>query len=133
MTHLSTLRCLVSALLVLWAGTTVAQSRVVIINGKLLSDANLAELSRRHCADIPDGSYWLDTRSGAWGYAGNPQVQGYLGDPCRAGAGGVNQDGTYGPYATRRRAEEVANGFRSRGLQAVWFHNGDGFYVRVKR
>ena len=134
MNRLSTSRWLIAAALVVSAGTSAAQSRIVIVNGKLLSDANLAELSRRHCADIPDGSYWLDARSGAWGYAGNPQVQGYLGDPCRAGAaGGVNQDGTYGPYATARRAQEVANGFRGRGLQAVWFHNGDGYYVRVKR
>lgn len=133
MSRLSILRCLVPALLALCAGAGSAQSRIVIVNGTLLSDASLAELSRRHCADIPDGSYWLDLRSGAWGYAGNPQVQGYLGDPCRAGAAGTNLDGTYGPYATRRRAMEVANGFRSQGLQAVWFHNGDGFYVRVKR
>jgi hypothetical protein len=74
-------------------------------------------------------------RSGAWGYAGNPIAQGVLGDGCRSGQAdaGVNQDGTRGPFATLRRAEEEANKFRSRGLRAVAFHNGDGYYVRVSR
>ena len=52
----------------------------------------------------------------------------------RAGPdGATNLDGTHGPYPTMRRAEEVANGYRQRGLRAASFHNGDGFYVRVSR
>ena len=39
--------------------------------------------------------------------------------------------GTYGPYATIRRANEVANEFRSLGYSAIVFHDGDGYYVRV--
>lgn len=31
------------------------------------------------------------------------------------------------------QAEEVADGYRQRGLRAASFHNGDGFYVRVSR
>jgi hypothetical protein len=46
-------------------------------------------------------------------------------------AAAVNQDGTYGPFATMRRAEEVAQGFRQRGCRAIAFHNGDGYYVGV--
>lgn len=115
------------------AGAAAAQSRIVIINGQLLADARLAQLERMHCARIPDGSYWLNTQTGAWGFAGNPQVQGRLGDPCRAAATAPNRDGTHGPYATLRRAEEVANGYRVQGLRAVAFHNGDGYYVRVSR
>lgn len=131
-------RRLLLVALVLAAGTTAAQSRIVIVNGKLLSDANLARLERMNCHAIPDGSYWLNTATGAWGYAGNPQVQGVFGDACRGGgggggAGGINADGTYGPYATGNRAQQVANDFRRRGLEAVWFHNGDGYYVRVKQ
>lgn len=112
-----------------------AQSRIVIVNGALLSDAQVADLARRNCRDIPDGSYWLNRRTGAWGYAGNPVVQGYFGDACRRGGvgGGVNQDGTLGPFATMRRAEEVANHYSSQGLRAVAFHNGDAYYVRVSR
>jgi hypothetical protein len=37
----------------------------------------------------------------------------------------------FGPYATMRRANEVANEARSYGFSAVAFHNGDGYYVRV--
>jgi hypothetical protein len=122
--------------LCLAAGAAAAQSRIVIVNGKLLSDAEVARLARMACTEIPEGSYWLNWNNGAWGYAGNPQVQGVLGDQCSAtgGTGGqVAGDGSYGPYATMRRAEEVANDFRRRGLQAVAFHNGDGYYVRVRR
>ena len=37
----------------------------------------------------------------------------------------------YGPYATIRRANEVANEFRSLGFSALVYHNGDGYYVKV--
>jgi hypothetical protein len=33
----------------------------------------------------------------------------------------------FGPYATLRRANEVANEARSYGFSAVAFHNGDGY------
>jgi hypothetical protein len=38
---------------------------------------------------------------------------------------------TYGPYATWRRANEVANYFRGLGYYAIAFHNGDGYYARI--
>jgi hypothetical protein len=124
-----------SALAVAALGSAHAQSRWVFVNGQRMSDAQVQELARIQCAEIPDGNYWLNTRNGAWGYMGNPIVQGILGDNCRGGGagGGVNQDGTRGPFATLRRAEEVAAQFRSQGLRAVAFHNGDGYYVRVSR
>lgn len=131
----STLASLAIALSILGTDAT-AQSRWVFVNGERLSDAQVANLARMNCRDIPNGSYWLNTQTGAWGYAGNRQVQGTFGEACGSGAeqaGGQNQDGTYGPYATRRRAEEVAETYRQRGLRATWFHNGDGFYVRVSR
>jgi hypothetical protein len=107
-----------------------AQSRQVFVNGQYLSNAQVAALARRNCAYIPDGAYWLNLQTGAWGYAGNWRVQGMLGDACRAGGGDTSR---YGPYATMRRAEEVANQYRAQGLRAVAFHNGDGYYVNVKR
>src|SRR5262245_56357792 len=121
--------------LIALAGAAQAQSRWVFVNGQRMSDAQVRELARIQCAEIPDGNYWLNAANGAWGYVGNPTVQGVLGDNCRGGGagGGVNQDGTRGPFATMRRAEEVANEFRARGLRAVAFHNGDGYYVRVSR
>ena len=62
--------------------------RHVYVNGQRLNTVQLATLQRMHCAWIPDGAYWINTRTGAWGYAGNGRVQGYLGDPCRQGGGG---------------------------------------------
>ncbi len=41
--------------------------------------------------------------------------------------------GRYGPYATARRAQEVADQFRRAGWRAVFFHDGDGWYVDVRR
>ena len=37
----------------------------------------------------------------------------------------------FGPFATMRRANEVANGARSYGYSAISFHNGNGYYVKV--
>jgi hypothetical protein len=37
----------------------------------------------------------------------------------------------FGPFATMRRANEVANEARSYGRNAIAFHNGDGYYVRA--
>jgi hypothetical protein len=62
--------------------------------------------------------------------------------PVHADAGSVGQRVTqaetaqaaaviYGPFATMRRANEVANEFRSLGFSALAFHNGDGYYVKV--
>lgn len=41
--------------------------------------------------------------------------------------------GRYGPYATSRRAQEVANRFMANGWRAVFFHDGNGWYVDVRR
>lgn len=123
--------CLAGALL---CGNALAQSHRVFVNGQRMSDAQVAALAQRQCVAIPDGAYWLDLRSGAWGYAGNPRAQGVLGEHC-AGSNqqGSNRDGTHGPFVTMRRAEEFAAGQRQRGSRAVSFHNGDGYYVRVSR
>jgi hypothetical protein len=110
--------------------------RTVFVNGALMTPAQLTWLDRIACLRIADGAYWLNPANGAWGYAGDPTVRGVIGDACSAtgGTGGqVAGDGTYGPYATMRRAEEVANDFRRRGARAIAFHNGDGYYVRVSR
>jgi hypothetical protein len=120
----------------LTAVAATAQSRRVFVNGQGLSDAQAAALERRNCAEIPNGAYWLNPYNGAWGYAGNPRVQGVLGERCARGAGatgGTNLDGTHGPFATMRRANEEAAGYRAQGCQAVAFHNGDGYYIRVSR
>jgi hypothetical protein len=130
--HLAALRGVALIAACMSASGVAAQSRWVIVNGERLSDAQVARLARIQCTEIPNGAYWLNERSGAWGYAGNPQVQGHLGDLCR-GASGLNGDGTYGPFATKGRANQEANAYRARGFNANAFHNGDGYYVRVWR
>ena len=134
--------------LLLFCTDALAQSRRVFVNGQWLNDAQVAGLARMNCSDIPDGSYWLNTQTGAWGYAGNRQVQGLLGDGCSGsgsgngngngngnggGGGGDAAVGRHGPYATLRRAEEVANEYRAQGYRAVAFHSGDGYVVDVRR
>ena len=59
-----------------------AQTRRVLVNGQRMSDVQVAQLERRACTGIPDGNYWLNLQTGAWGYAGNPRMQGVLGDAC---------------------------------------------------
>jgi hypothetical protein len=39
--------------------------------------------------------------------------------------------GTFGPFATIRRANEVALEASSAGYSTQVFHNGDGYYVRI--
>ena len=63
-------------------GSASAQTRWVIVNGHRVSDAQVADLEQRACAPIPNGRYWLNLQTGAWGYAGHPRVQGVLGDGC---------------------------------------------------
>jgi N-acetylmuramoyl-L-alanine amidase len=112
-----------------------AQSHRVIVNGQRLSDAQVATLSRANCRDIPNGAYWLNTRTGAWGYAGDPRVQGVFGEACHGGpeSAGINRDGTRGPFVTLRRAEEEADRYRAQGYHVVAFHNGNGYFIRVSR
>ncbi len=112
------------------AADAAAQTRWVTINGVRLNDVEIATLDRRACVPIPNGNYWLNLQTGAWGYAGNARVQGTFGEMCRgAGAGQLH----LGPYATMRRANEVANEYRAQGFRAVAFHNGDGYYVNATR
>jgi len=131
----STIGATAFALALLASAAAQAQSRWIFVNGQRLSDAQVFALARMNCSDIPNGSYWLEPRSGAWGYAGNPVTQGVIGQGCSGGQAdaGINQDGTRGPFVTMRRAEEEADKFRSRGLRAWAFHNGDGYYIRVSR
>lgn len=127
---------LIALVLCLTGAAASAQSRWIFVNGQRMSDAQADELDRLQCVAIPNGAYWLNPRTGAWGYAGNPRVQGMLGERCAQGAGptdGINLDGTQGPFVSMRRAEEEADRYRVRGLRAVAFHNGNGYYIRVSR
>lgn len=58
--------------------------RSVVVNGKALAGAELDKLDRADCRTLPNGNYWLNRRSGTWGYAGERMAQGRIGDGCRA-------------------------------------------------
>ena len=68
----------------LTTATAFAQTRWVVVNGIRMSDRQISQLEYYNCAQIPNGSYWLNLLNGAWGYAGNWQVQGYFGASCNA-------------------------------------------------
>lgn len=69
---------------VLTTATAFAQTRYVVVNGIRMSDQQISLLELYNCAQIPNGSYWLNLINGAWGYSGNWQVQGYFGAQCNA-------------------------------------------------
>jgi hypothetical protein len=48
----------------------------VVINGVRLDEGTVRGLELRYNVPIPDGNYWYDKLSGAWGYIGGP-TQGY--------------------------------------------------------
>ena len=53
-------------------------SAQVVINGYLFQGEELAQLEYLLGATVLDGSYWLNTQTGDWGYAGDSTVQGNL-------------------------------------------------------
>ncbi len=67
----------------LMASVSLAQTRRIYVNNIRMSDRQVSQLEYFACTHIPNGAYWLNVRNGAWGYWGNPQVQGYFGDQCR--------------------------------------------------
>ena len=55
-----------------------AQQRVIIVNGELLSTRQLILFDRMLGGHMPDGNYWLNTRSGLWGFVGDPVPRGRI-------------------------------------------------------
>ena len=56
--------------------------RWVVVNGVRLSVPEIQYLEGIRCGPIPNGSYWLDTATGIWGYANDPRPQGHIQDNC---------------------------------------------------
>ena len=85
-----------------------AQSRWVFVNGQRMSDAQVLQLSQLQCSFIPNGRYWVDWRSGAWGLTGHPARLGLLGEACHV------DRGQRGPSLSERgllyRPGEIING-----------------------
>ncbi|MEM7178047.1 MAG: hypothetical protein AAF503_10110 [Pseudomonadota bacterium] len=53
-----------------------------VVNGRLLSPAEVSWFSRMSCGPIWPGNYWYDVASGYWGYAGRPTPIGHIRDRC---------------------------------------------------
>jgi len=68
-------------------GVALAQQRSVVVNGALMTPQQLQVLDTLAGEPVPDGRYWLDPASGAWGYEGGP-VEGTLGAPANQSGGG---------------------------------------------
>ena len=64
------------------AGNAFAE-RYVVVNGQRLSIPEILHLERLHCGPIPNGRYWINLRTGIWGFEGNPRPQGHIKDHCR--------------------------------------------------
>ncbi len=62
-------------------GGVAAAERQVVVNGVLLDPAQLAELDALAGVPVQDGAYWLDLRTGIWGYADDPTARGRIGPP----------------------------------------------------
>ncbi len=61
--------------------------RQVIVNGAVMNRAQLNLLDTLNCGSpVPDGRYWLNTQTGAWGYQGGGQ-EGFIGQDCAASQG----------------------------------------------
>jgi hypothetical protein len=83
-------------------------SRLVIINGKRLSDQDLESFERTFSVRIRDGSYWYDRMNGSWGRQGGP-TEGFiaaslnLGGPLREDA----SNGDTGVFINGRQLHRV--------------------------
>jgi hypothetical protein len=66
--------------MVLYISLNVATAfdRFVVVNGQLLDAHWLALLDEAAGERVPNGRYWLNQETGAWGYEGGP-LQGYIG------------------------------------------------------
>ena len=80
-----------------------AQQRVVIVNGQMLNAQELFVLDRLAGGFVPNGNYWLDPYTGAWGFANNGAPIGQMGG--NGGGGGADDpmyqgDLDHGPFGT---------------------------------
>ena len=57
----------------------------VWVNGARLTPEQLREAERLYGGPIANGRYWLDTKTGIWGYEGGP-AQGRLGEGAQGSA-----------------------------------------------
>ena len=63
-------------------GSAIAE-RYVVVNGQRLTLYQIQYLEQVACGPIPNGRYWLDGRTGIWGYDGDRRPMGRITDNCR--------------------------------------------------
>lgn len=79
---------------------TIAAKEPVYVNEVKLKDEEIATLEKKYKTSIAAGSYWYDSKSGAWGKKGGP-TEGYLGTgeaiggTLRADASGAGATGVF--------------------------------------
>ena len=69
--------------------------RVVIVNGKRLSAAQLEQIERTYRVNILPADYWYDRRTGAWGIKGGP-TRGFVLPNLELGGGRLAADASGG-------------------------------------
>lgn len=69
-----------------------ALARFVVVNGERMSPADLQYLDRVSCSRVPDGRYWINLRTGIWGYPGGG-AQGHIADNCNTRQPGLSERG----------------------------------------
>ncbi len=69
-----------------------ASARFVVVNGERMGAADLAYLDRVSSSRVPDGRYWIDMRTGIWGYE-RGGAQGHIADNCNARRPGLSECG----------------------------------------
>ena len=73
-------------------GLAQQMPRQVIVNGAVMNRAQLMILDGLNCGSpVPDGRYWLNTQTGAWGYQGGRQ-EGFIGEDCSGSQGQTGGD-----------------------------------------
>ena len=99
---MSMLRTPTIALFLVMGATTVATwayDRYVIVNGKLMNATELAVLDGINGEYIPDGRYWLNYVTGAWGHENGP-MEGILGEDSSS-TGSFSYDNTKDDFCAR--------------------------------
>ena len=78
-TQVVTVACLAACLVAAQA----AAERYVVVNGQRLGAAQIQYLDQVGCTYVPDGRYWIDMRTGIWGYEGGGP-EGHISDNCNS-------------------------------------------------
>jgi hypothetical protein len=102
----------VVVLVLMWSN---GGGRDITINGYRLNEQELAYLDAVAGGQVPDGSYWLDPQSMAWGVVGNPQPMGIVGGGGQPSQGqaphwadvGQNYRGPFGDYMSDGKCSAV--------------------------